>query len=161
MTDLNEYLLFLDLDGVLVNFEAGVKKLFGKPPEALHPRQMWPGLAKAPDFYNTLDWMPDGRALWAFCRPHYPIILTGLPIGKWAEPQKRTWCQRELGEDVEVIACMSRHKPSKAIARDPARIPVLVDDREKIKAPFEEAGGIFIHHRSTEKSILELKQLGF
>ena len=87
MTDLNKYMLFLDLDGVLVNFEAGVKNLFGKLPEALHPRQMWPRLAKTPDFYNSLDWMPDGRALWAFCRPHDPIILTGLPIGKWAEPR--------------------------------------------------------------------------
>ncbi len=38
--------------------------------------------------------------------------------------------------------------------------PVLVDDREKTRAPWEEAGGIFIHHRSAAESIEELKELG-
>ena len=161
MSDTNKYILFLDLDGVLVDFEKGVEKLFGKPPEAVHPRQMWPRLAKTPDFYNTLEWMPDGKVLWAFCRPLTPVILTGMPVGKWAEPQKRRWCERELGADVPVITCLSRHKPARAVAVDPQRIPVLVDDREKIKAPFEEAGGVFIHHRKAIDSIQALRALGF
>ena len=161
MSEAEKYLLYVDLDGVLVDFEGGVEKLFGRRPADLHPRQMWPRLAKTPDFYNSLGWLPDGKTLWQFCRPHSPVILTGLPIGKWADPQKRAWCGRELGDDVEVITCMSRYKPAKAMDRSAGRTPVLVDDRIKIKGPFEEAGGVFIHHVDAQQSIAALKRLGF
>ena len=154
-----QYILFLDLDGVLVDFEKGVEGIFGKPIRSILPRQMWPRLAKTPDFYNTLDWMPDGRALWEYCRPFKPIILTGLPMGKWADPQKRAWCRRELGDGIEVITGLSRHKPSMAIERSSGRTAVLVDDREKLRLPFEVAGGIFIHHRNTRDTIQTLQQL--
>lgn len=42
-------------------------------------------------FFNTdeyLDWMEDGRDLWDGVRDLQPTILTGLPMGDWAEPQK-------------------------------------------------------------------------
>lgn len=35
-----------------------------------------------------LDWMPDGRELWEGVEQLHPTILTGLPMGTWAEPQK-------------------------------------------------------------------------
>lgn len=35
-----------------------------------------------------LDWMPDGRELWDGVAHLQPTILTGLPMGNWAEPQK-------------------------------------------------------------------------
>ncbi len=161
MNTKNQYTLFLDLDGVLVDFEKGVESLFGKSIDAIPPKQMWPRLARTADFYNTLDWMPDGRELWEYCRPFHPIILTGLPMGKWAEPQKREWCKRELGEDIEVITGLSRHKPSLAIERSTGQTAVLVDDREKIRLPFEVAGGIFIHHRNTLSTIRTLREMGF
>ncbi|MBN2344265.1 MAG: hypothetical protein JXX29_11900 [Deltaproteobacteria bacterium] len=160
MTATDNYILFLDLDGVLVDFEKGVETLFHKPIDTIPPKQLWPRLARTPDFYNQLDWMPDGRVLWEACKKNSPVILTGLPIGKWAEPQKRHWCERELGPDVEVLTCLSRNKAKVARARDTERIPVLVDDREKLKAPFEEMGGVFIHHRSAQQSIEALSALG-
>jgi hypothetical protein len=169
MNNSSSYLLFLDLDGVLVDFDRGVKKLTGKLPSDLEPRQMWPRLARTLDFYDQLEWMPDGRTLWDFALPHSPIILTGLPMGSWAEPQKRNWCARELGEAVEVITCMSRQKAAKAAeritqaasGRQGPPVPVLVDDRLKLQAAWEEMGGVFIQHRSAEQSIGELCKLGF
>lgn len=35
-----------------------------------------------------LEWMSDGRELWNNIVDLQPAILTGLPMGKWAEPQK-------------------------------------------------------------------------
>lgn len=32
--------------------------------------------------------MPDGRELWGGVESLRPTILTGLPMGNWAEPQK-------------------------------------------------------------------------
>lgn len=35
-----------------------------------------------------LEWMSDGQELWNSIVGLQPTILTGLPMGKWAEPQK-------------------------------------------------------------------------
>ncbi|WP_425450473.1 hypothetical protein [Virgifigura deserti] len=148
--------LFLDLDGVLADFDRGVKAVTGKRPEQLPLKQMWRALAQAPDFYGTLEMMHDAEILWAFCRPYHPTILTGLPLGNWAPDQKRRWVARMLGAEVRVITCMSRDKHNFS---GPSH--VLVDDRASIREPWERAGGIFILHVSAEHSIRALKALGF
>ena len=156
------YRLFIDLDGVLVDFDSGVLALFGKSPEELPPRVMWPRLAKTSGFYDKLDWLSDGRVLWEFVQHHQPIILTGLPIGTWAEGQKRAWCSRELGSAIPVITCMSKEKHYKALETcQENEKPVLVDDRLKLKESWEDVGGKFIHHISAAQSIAALKELGF
>lgn len=158
----SRYRLFLDLDGVLVDFDAGVKKVTGKLPAELGDRRMWPVLARTPGFYEHLPWMPDGRALWNFSKPFSPMILTGLPLGKWAEPQKRAWCARELGPDVPVVCCLSRDKGKRAAELlSPGEIMVLVDDRLKVQPYWEDAGGRFVLHTSSTASIEALKELGF
>ena len=155
------YFLFVDLDGVLVDFDRGVKKATGQYPREQSAGRMWSILARTPDFYAGLEWMPDGRELWERVRPLNPVILTGLPRGKWAEPQKRSWCRRELGDSVEVITCMSREKARHAASRTPAgRIPVLVDDRDSIRESWEEMGGLFIHHTEADSSLAALEDLG-
>jgi hypothetical protein len=155
------YKLFLDLDGVLADFDAGVRKVTGRSPEALAVREMWPRLARADRFFERLDWTADGRALWLATAHLSPVILTGVPHGGWAEAQKRAWCARELGPGVPVATCLARDKPLKA--RDfftPPAIPVIVDDREKHKPGWEAEGGIFIVHRRASDSLAALAALG-
>ena len=154
------YELFVDLDGVLVDFDEGVKRITGSYPSELSSRSMWTQLARAPGFYEQLDWMPDGHELWNAVREFSPTILTGLPMGRWAEPQKRAWCARELGADVPVITCLSRNKAKRAREVTPARkTPVLVDDRAWIREAWEEIGGIFVHHTDTTSSIARVEEI--
>ena len=154
--------LFLDLDGVLADFDSGVFQATGKLPADLGDRRMWPVLARTPGFYEHLPWMPDGRDLWESSKTHRPVILTGLPLGKWAEPQKRAWCARELGPDVPVICCLSREKGRHAAEiLEPGEVMVLVDDRLKVQAAWVDAGGRFILHTCAAASIAALKDLGF
>lgn len=148
--------LFLDLDGVLTNFDAGVVALTGKHPRELSKREMWRAIARAPDFFAALSFTTDGERLWEFCRPFNPAILTGLPHGGWAAPQKRRWVARMLGPEVPVITCMAREK-----ARWAAPGRVLVDDRDTAREPWERAGGLFVHHRDADRSIAVLSGLGF
>lgn len=148
--------LFLDLDGVLADFDRGVEALLGKRPDELPPSRMWAALAKAPSFYGTLELMHDAQALWDFCKPFGPTILTGLPRGNWAEKQKRRWVANQLGRDVEVITCLSREKHKYS-----APGHVLVDDRVGLRAAWEAAGGTFIHHVSAARTIARLKRMGF
>lgn len=154
------YKLFVDLDGVLVDFDKGVEEATGKPPGQQAPGRMWAIIARTPDFYAGLDWKHDGRQLWKRVSPLEPTILTGLPRGKWAEPQKRAWCRRELGEEVEVLTCLSREKAQKAAEfLTDGEIPVLIDDRESIAEAWQAMGGIFIHHRSAADSIRQLETI--
>ncbi|NBB90849.1 MAG: hypothetical protein GVY23_06540 [Spirochaetes bacterium] len=177
------YVVFVDLDGVLADFDRAVEEITGLPPSQQTPGAMWPRLAGAPDFYANIPWMPDGLALWEHVEPLDPIVLTGLPRGNWAKPQKLEWCRRELGPRVPVIACMSREKTEKAwewLEKHPGdtgaggeppapgehssamerTVPVLIDDRAFTREPWEAAGGVFIHHASAAQSIRALEELG-
>lgn len=154
------YTLFVDLDGVLADFDQGVIDIFGVPPEEIPVPKMWGRLARTPDFYASLSWTLDGRELWKYAAPCNPTILTGLPRGTWARPQKIRWCEHHLGAHVPVITCMSREKPARAAAVTPAgNTPILVDDRERQREPWVQMGGIFIHHRSATESIDRLREL--
>ena len=148
--------LFLDLDGVLADFDRGVKAVTGKRPEELPMKVMWRELSRHADFFGTLEFMHDAQELWAFCAPHNPTILTGLPLGSWAPEQKRRWVANMLGPHVPVITCMARDKHSYS---GPGK--VLVDDREKAREPWERAGGIFLLHTSAATTIAALQKLGF
>mmetsp|Transcript_10317 Transcript_10317/g.15352 ORF Transcript_10317/g.15352 Transcript_10317/m.15352 type:complete len:262 (+) Transcript_10317:243-1028(+) len=95
------YKIFCDLDGVLVDFEAGVKKICnGKGPDDI-PNQsyMWGAIARTPLFYQNLPWTKDGKQLWNAIKHTMPDILTGVPRSKNSRLEKAIWCQRELIED--------------------------------------------------------------
>lgn len=156
------YHLFLDLDGVLVDFDRGVKAIFGRGPSEIPDKEMWPVLAKTRNFYLNLDWMPDGKLLWEAVKGVNPVIVSGVPWGNWAEPQKRQWCRRELGPEVPVVLCRSREK-GKAVADllGNGEIPVLIDDRLQARESWLDIGGIYILHSSARQSLAELARLGF
>jgi len=147
--------LFLDVDGVLADFDGGVRALLGSGPEAYekaHGRgSFWKHLARAPDFYGTLELLPDAEHLVEAVRHLRPTLLTGLPIGNWAAPQKRRWAARHF-PNLDIITCMARDKWRHANPGD-----VLVDDRLTARAPWKErAQGIFIHHNSAADSLSQL-----
>ncbi|MDC7224454.1 MAG: hypothetical protein PQJ60_11990 [Spirochaetales bacterium] len=156
--------LFLDLDGVLVDFNRGVRFYSGKGPEEQTAKQMWSVLSHVKNFYAKLSWTEDGPELWEKTRSLDPVILTGLPLGKWAEPQKREWCRRELGQDVPVICGMSRDKHLLAwdwlYENNLGHLtPILIDDRLNLKFPWEEGGGRFILHFSARESLKRLEEV--
>ena len=149
------YDVYVDLDGVLADFNNGVKKVTGKYPNQLKLGYMWKRLAAVNDFYANLDWMFDGRDLWNYVKRHNPSILTGIPRGNWAPGQKKRWCGENLGFDVPVITLFASDKH---LHSGPNH--VLIDDRIKTKDSWENAGGIFVHHTSTATTIPMLKKMG-
>jgi 5'(3')-deoxyribonucleotidase len=110
----------------------------------------WRELAKAPDFYATLPEMPDAQMLYDAVRHLEPTILTGLPIGNWAAPQKVSWAASHF-PGVPIITCMARDKHKHMKPGD-----VLVDDRENHREEYEAHGVVFIHHRNARDSIRRL-----
>lgn len=149
--------LYLDCDGVLADFDRGAQAVLGMPPRAFQQKQgigrMWARLASAPDFYGTLPLMPGAVELFGAVRHLDPIILTGLPLGRWAAPQKVRWAAEHF-PGTRIITCMARDK------RDHARDgDVLVDDTLKYQHLWEEAGGIFVHHRDVSSTLAALDGL--
>ena len=138
--------LFLDADGVLADFGRATRDLLGASPKefiARHGRgAFWKRLATAKSFYAFLPEMPDARLLFDRVEHLKPTILTGLPIGTWAAPQKVEWAANHF-PGVPIITCMARDKHKHMRRGD-----VLVDDREKHRAVYEKAGVVFVHHRN-------------
>lgn len=149
--------LFLDADGVLADFDAGAKALLGMLPrdfEARHgKREFWRRLARAKDFYAALPLMPDARDLFEAVEHLRPTILTGLPLGNWAAPQKVRWAAEHF-PGTPIITCMARDKYRYMQPGD-----VLVDDRADHRAKWEDAGGVFIHHKTARASLVELARI--
>ena len=149
--------LFLDADGVLADFDLAVRRLLGARPKefiARHGRgTFWKRLAKAPNFYGSLPEMPDARTLFDAVKHLEPTILTGLPAGGWAAPQKVEWAAEHF-PGVPIITCMAADKHKHMHPGD-----VLVDDREKHRAAYEEAGVVFIHHKNAEDSLRQLAKM--
>lgn len=177
-----KYKIYCDLDGVLCDFDAGVKKIFnGKGMEDLPSGLAWSGITRANDFYGALPWTSDGRELWNAIKHLNLDILTGVPRSrKSSRKEKAEWCARELGVEtnhvdfaapksghelihgalrrekhvVNVITCWSRNKHFKS---GPNRL--LIDDTEKLMADWESKGGIFVLHTDTESTLARLREL--
>jgi hypothetical protein len=151
--------IFLDCDGVLADFDRGAESILGLPPGTFEQRhgsgEFWKRLARADDFFANLEPMPDAFELYEAVRHRNPVILTGLPRGRWAEPQKRRWAERHF-PGVPVITTLAALKHEHRHPGD-----VLVDDRDKHRHLWEENGGVFVHHRSAAQSIAELRALGY
>ena len=176
-----QYKIYCDLDGVLVDFDAGIQRVTGSKPHQLPPYIMWAKVASAPDFFENLGWMADGKELWNSIKGMNPDILTGVPTAKKSRAQKAAWCERELGMPtshvdmagtkkahevvsgrrskeegvVNVITCWSHNKHCES-----RRGAVLIDDRLSLQQDWVARGGIFIHHTNTRKSLGELRRLG-
>ena len=148
---------FLDADGVLADFDAGAKALLGMTPAEFEARrgrrEFWRRIANARNFYGTLPEMPDARRLFDAVRHLEPTILTGLPLGNWAAPQKVKWAAEHF-PGVPIITCMARDKHKHMKPGD-----VLVDDRDNHRAAYEREGVLFVHHKSAEDSLRQLAKI--
>ena len=147
--------LYRDCDGVLADFDTGAAAVLGMRPKAFEKRhgigRFWARLAKAPDFYFGLPLLEGATELFEAVKHLDPIILTGLPQGNWAADQKVRWAAQHF-PGVRIITTMARDKRDHAKEGD-----VLVDDQLRHRALWEEAGGVFIHHKSAQQSLDALK----
>lgn len=151
--------IYLDCDGVLADFDKAAQQILGAPPDAFEERhgahEFWRQLARADGFFEHLEPMADAYDLYEAVRHKDPIILTGMPDGRWAAPQKRRWAAKHF-PGVEIITTLAALKREHCHPGD-----ALVDDRDKHRHLWEAEGGVFIHHRSAADSIRELREQGY
>lgn len=142
--------VYLDMDGVLVDFSEGVRLLTGKRAEEwdgeLNPKkdgernEMWARIHEAGEpFWHNLPALPEGVALYHILRKMGARVVVMTADGGHAVARrgKLAWLEEQLG-----------HVPSVAFVHDGAdkamfahRNAVLIDDRKKVTVPFMQNEG--------------------
>ena len=84
--------IFVDMDGVLANFDAHHETIFGVRPDRVADNVDWLKVRAATGFFANIPPMPDAFQLWDYVKPRNPIVLTGVPpkVTEAAE-NKRGW----------------------------------------------------------------------
>lgn len=150
--------VFVDLDGVLADFDTHHENVFGYRSDKLLDNVDWQKVAAVPNFYADIPPMQDMHWLWEFVSKltPQPIILTGVPYQVHEAVENKTaWVHKHLGPDITVQCCKSKDKCLFAKPGD-----ILIDDWEKYKQLWIDKGGRWITHTSAKSSIAALVQLG-
>jgi hypothetical protein len=160
-----KYLIFCDMDGVLVDFDKGYEELTGKNTkhaDLQDKNEFWGLLARSLkdkglteyDYWVNLPWMPDGQKLWDYIKGYNPYILTAPSMDPGSKQGKKEWVERLDGMKKLYF------KPAKFKPEFSGKNRILIDDREDTIEGWIAKGGIGIHHTSAANTIKQLKDLG-
>ena len=71
--------IYLDMDGVLCDFGAAIRKATGKSKEAwvkIPSNRKWDTVLDTPKFWENMPWNTPGRTLYNFVKKYNPHILS-------------------------------------------------------------------------------------
>lgn len=137
--------IFLDMDGVLADFNAKKREVFGdrEPPDD----ELWEVIHRDyPDWFLSLPEMEGAQELyWRAVEKGPTAVLTAVGREKSMEvaAQKTAWLRDVLDDEVVIIPCRRKHK--KDWARPDA---LLIDDHQQNIVEWIAAGGIGMLYKS-------------
>lgn len=161
--------IYLDMDGVLADFNRGVAELCGFPPplkqdeDPAYDDLMWAEVKKIPHFYDKLELMPGAKEMFDRLYDKYGDkceILTGIPgprrgLSDVAE-DKIKWVRRLLSQDIVVNTV--RRAEKRGFAKGEGCI--LIDDLESTITAWNALGSTGILHTSAEETMKILADTG-
>lgn len=165
----NEYTIYVDMDGVLTNWSKGFEEISGGIPEKeyrkLYSKNKSFNLVaqQGPDWWENLEWMPDGKRLWEFITSKFinVFILSstgseGRDFATNAKIGKHKWLKTNLTgiPDSHIILTSSGKEKAKYAGNK----NILIDDKVENIYYYINNGGIGICHKSTDDTINELIQ---
>lgn len=138
--------LYIDLDGVMADFEAHFEARTGQPKTVKMPDDiLWPLVHAIDDFYRTMPLCPGALEFFQEVKHLNPIFLTSCSKEKYRlhAIQKREWVREFLSTDFHVLPVLGgtnkvlfMHAPG----------DVLIDDWRKNIEAWEELEGVGIKH---------------
>ncbi len=161
--------IYFDMDGVLADFERGVRELCGidaysqnvKRPTG-YDELLWSKVRETEHFYDRLELLPGAKEMFDAVRKVYGDrceILTGIPKPykgvKTAAEDKISWMRRCLSEDIVMNIVYREEKKNYCKGSD----HILIDDMVKTIKQWGELGGTGILHVNAETTMKELKRL--
>ena len=184
MYEESQYKVFLDMDGCLTDFEKAFEEATQNsnkdvpPANGLGPHEyeethgkktFWTAIeAAGEEFWSEMDWMPDGKKLWAYVSQFDPTILSAPSRDPRCITGKVKWLKKNVSlpnYDVQLKSKRGWDGQSKIIlnankgkyATGPQDI--LIDDTPKKIKMWMEAGGTGILHTNADDTIRQLKDL--
>ena len=155
--------LYLDMDGVLCNFEKRFTDLYGK--DALGSRDRknfttnWPNFIMDGNFEN-LEWFPGGKELLHFIQyaTDWEVEILSSSGGEKfhseVAAQKVVWlCNKGIPYKANIVPGR-KHKTAYATPET-----ILIDDTEDIIVNFNAAGGLGILHKDINETLAKLRTL--
>ena len=145
--------IYLDMDGVIANFEKRYIELYRESPGDTRDRKdfskNWTNFVETRQF-ETLEWWPGGQELVRFLQtrvePSDIEILSSSGGQKYHDDvveQKIKWLlDRNLPFKPNIVA--GRSKKAEYATPD----SIIIDDTEDVIKSFRSAGGIGIHHKA-------------
>ena len=157
------------MDGVLADFDRGIKELCGLPPrnqEIEDPKaddRMWDGIQKAEHFYDHLELMPGAKEMFRLLYDKYGNcceILTGIPKAKRNIPDARDdkikWVRRMLSEEIRIHIVYKEEKKQYCTGKG----CILIDDYSQNIKEWEACGGTGILFTGANETIRTLRSIG-
>lgn len=147
--------LYLDLDGVMADFDAHFPALFGVDHRAMLDDDMWAQINGHPSYFRDMPLCSGAKEFFEHIAWLDPIILTACPRSNYAHVarQKRAWVREHLSTECIILPvmggrnkCLFMHAPG----------DILIDDFEKNTVAWEDGGGVAILHRDFETTRAEL-----
>ena len=160
-----QYEIYCDMDGVLVDFDKGYKNLTGQETHHVDLQgkdEFWGTFRQSledkkmqeKDYWANLEWMPDGKELWDHIQSMKPTLLSAPsrdPQSRWG---KRIWVKKNIPGTPLILAAASAKK------NYANKNSILIDDRISNVNEWNAAGGIGILHTSTSSTIEKLSKYG-
>ena len=163
-------MIYLDMDGVLADFDKGVNEMCGmlatsqnQRYDRQHDDRMWEAIRQVGHFYDKLEPMPGAKEMFDIIYGKYGDqceILTGIPKPfrriDTAGEDKIAWTRRMLSETVKINIVYRKEK------MDHCQGPqdVLIDDRADTIREWESKGGVGILHKSAGETLARLREMG-
>lgn len=153
--------IYVDLDGVLADFDGFYFQKFGYYPRNADvlEAEMWKNINEFDRFFFHLPLMKDAKKLWNYVNSIEGVKAKILTATGWrfedVSGQKISWCEKNLSIPKEDIITVKRG-PVKAEYADSKSI--LIDDTfTKCIEPWVNAGGLGIHHKDVDSTIEQIK----
>lgn len=147
--------LYLDLDGVMADFDGAFPAVFGLDHRSMADDDMWLKINGHPTFFRDLPAMPGAIEFFRAIEHLDPIILTACPKSNYAHvaTQKVEWVRAHLSSRVTVLPVLGgANKPLFMHAKG----DILIDDYRRNTEAWSAAGGVAILHRGFDATASEL-----
>jgi len=161
--------IYLDMDGVICNFKKAIHDIDGKTnveelfkQDANDEGLLWKHIAKKGtyDFFSQLEWLPEGKKLWAFLKDKPNVeILSSLgnknPDRKETKDAKIKWLK-----DNEITIPQNFSQSAKEKQKwVKGKHSILIDDYISNIDQWNKAGGTAIHFKTADDAIKKLKSI--
>ena len=166
--DEEEYKIYLDLDGVVADFDQRFKDLSGMSPSDYESKNgknaFWDfiDVKHKVAFWVGIPPMPQAKTLVDYVSQHDYEVLTAPSIKKQSVLGKNLWVRNHTGKlfpskpKVNFRFAKEKHK----VKSNLTQYDILIDDKASTIDRWESAGGTGILFTSTPQTIEALKQLG-